>query len=37
MPKYLFFLVMGLSAVLLLFVFKRLRTGRYKGSGGAPA
>jgi uncharacterized membrane protein len=26
MPKYLFFLVIGLSAVLLLFVFKRLRT-----------
>jgi uncharacterized membrane protein len=25
MPKYLFFLVIGLSAVLLLFVFKRLR------------
>ena len=26
MPKYLFFLVVGLSAVLLLFVFRRLRT-----------
>ena len=25
MPKYLFFLVLGLSAVLLLFVFRRLR------------
>ena len=25
MPKYLFFLVMGLTAVLLLVVFKRLR------------
>ena len=35
MPKYLFFLVIGLSAVLLLFVFKRLRTGPRKGSGGA--
>jgi len=35
MPKYLFFLVIGLSAVLLLIVFKRLRTGRYKGAGGA--
>ncbi len=35
MPKYLFFLVIGLSAVLLLVVFKRLRTGRYKGAGSA--
>ena len=35
MPKYLFFLVIGLSAVLLLVVFKRLRTGRYRGQGGA--
>src|SRR6185295_14061994 len=26
MPKYLFFLVVGLTAVLMLFVFKRLRT-----------
>jgi hypothetical protein len=25
MPKYLFFLVMGLSAILFLFIFKRLR------------
>lgn len=30
MPKYLFFLVIGLSAVLLLVVFKRLRTGLFK-------
>jgi|SRR5438309_2332080 len=37
MPKYLFFLVIGLSAVLLLVVFKRLRTGRYTGNGGASA
>jgi len=37
MPKYLFFLVIGLSAVLLLVVFKRLRTGRYKGAGSASA
>ena len=28
MPKYLFFLLIGLSAVLLLFVFKRLRSRR---------
>jgi uncharacterized membrane protein len=32
MPKYLFFLVIGLSAVLLLFVFKRLR-GTLSGRG----
>jgi uncharacterized membrane protein len=32
MPKYLFFLVIGLSAVLLLIVFKRLRAG---GAGAA--
>jgi len=37
MPKYLFFLVIGLSAVLLLVVFKRLRTVRYRGDGGASA
>ncbi len=37
MPKYLFFLVIGLSAVLLLIVFKRLRTGRSKAAGGAAA
>jgi len=37
MPKYLFFLVIGLSAVLLLVVFKRLRTGRYKRAGSASA
>jgi len=35
MPKYLFFLVIGLTAVLLLIVFKRLRTGRYGRAGGA--
>jgi uncharacterized membrane protein len=35
MPKYLFFLVIGLSAVLLLVVFKRLRTGRKAGEEGA--
>jgi hypothetical protein len=33
MPKYLFFLVIGLSAVLLLVVFKRLRTGLFKAGG----
>ncbi len=33
MPKYLFFLVIGLSAVLLLVVFKRLRTVRTKAGG----
>jgi hypothetical protein len=27
MPKYLFFLVIGLTALLLLVVFKRLRAG----------
>jgi len=32
MPKYLFFFVLGLSAVLLLFIFRRLRA-----VGGAPA
>jgi len=32
MPKYLFFLVVGLSAVLLLFVFKRIRAGGAKAS-----
>jgi hypothetical protein len=26
MPKYLFFLVIGLTAILMLFIFKRLRT-----------
>lgn len=30
MPKYLFFLVVGLTAVLFLLVLKRLRTGGYK-------
>jgi uncharacterized membrane protein len=34
MPKYLFFLIVGLSAVLLLFVFKRLR-GAAKTGGAA--
>ena len=33
MPKYLFFLVVGMTAVLLLFVFRRLRA---RGIGGAP-
>ena len=33
MPKYLFFLVIGLSAVLLLVVFKRLRTVRTRAGG----
>lgn len=33
MPKYLFFLVIGMTAVLLLFVFRRLRA---RGFGGAP-
>jgi uncharacterized membrane protein len=33
MPKYLFFLVIGLSAVLLLVVFKRLRTRLTAGEG----
>ncbi len=37
MPKYLFFLVIGLSAVLLLFVFKRLRAGGFKAAGEASA
>ena len=27
MPKYLFFLVIGLTAILMLLVFKRLRNG----------
>jgi uncharacterized membrane protein len=36
MPKYLFFLVVGLSAVLLLFVFRRLRT-RGASAGGKEA
>lgn len=34
MPKYLFFLVLGLTAVLLLVVFKRIRTTSDKGLGG---
>ena len=37
MPKYLFFLVIGLSAILILFVFKRLRNGAWgfaAGEGG---
>jgi len=33
MPKYLFFLVIGLTAVLLLVVFKRLRTALKPGEG----
>lgn len=31
MPKYLFFLVIGLTAILMLFVFKRLRNGVNSG------
>lgn len=34
MPKYLFFLVMGLSALLLLLVLKRLRNAAFKYLGG---
>ena len=30
MPKYLFFMVLGLTAVLLLVVFRRIRTATYK-------
>jgi uncharacterized membrane protein len=37
MPKYLFFLVIGLSAVLLLVVFKRLRAGSVKAVEGTLA
>jgi uncharacterized membrane protein len=37
MPKYLFFLVVGLSAVLLLFVFKRVRAGGVKAPAEARA
>lgn len=33
MPKYLFFLVVGLTAVLLLFVFRRLREGGFGRAG----
>ena len=36
MPKYLFFLVVGLTALLLLFVFKRLRASGFGKAGGAP-
>lgn len=36
MPKYLFFLVVGLVAVLILFVLKRLRSGTLSGSAHAP-
>lgn len=35
MPKYLFFLVMGLSAILFLFTFKRLRSKGYLTAGEA--
>jgi hypothetical protein len=35
MPKYLFFLVLGLSAVLFLLVMKRLRAAA--ANGGVPA
>jgi uncharacterized membrane protein len=35
MPKYLFFLVVGLSAVLLLAIFRRLRALNVKAPGGA--
>lgn len=34
MPKYLFFMVLGLSAILLLLVFRRLRATNYKLLGG---
>ena len=34
MPKYLFFLLIGLSAVLILIVLKRFRTGAIKHAGG---
>lgn len=34
MPKYLFFMVLGLTAVLLLFVFRRLRAKGYQLLGG---
>jgi uncharacterized membrane protein len=34
MPKYLFFMVLGLTAVLLLFVFRRLRAQGYRLLGG---
>jgi uncharacterized membrane protein len=37
MPKYLFFLVIGLSALLLLVVFKRLRGAGLGRAGSAPA
>jgi len=36
MPKYLFFLVLGLTAVLFLVVLRRLRVTNYKLPGGAP-
>ncbi len=32
MPKYLFFLVLGLTAVLLLLVFRRLRGGTWNAA-----
>ena len=31
MPKYLFFLIIGLSAILMLLVFKRLRHAAVEG------
>ncbi len=36
MPKYLFFLVLGLAAILLLLVLRRLRTTNYRLLGAAP-
>lgn len=35
MPKYLFFLLIGLSAVLILMILKRFRAGAFKQAGGA--
>jgi uncharacterized membrane protein YuzA (DUF378 family) len=32
MPKYLFFLLVGLAAVLMLLIFKRLRFSTIQGS-----
>jgi uncharacterized membrane protein len=36
MPKYLFFLVLGLTAILLLLVLRRLRATNYRLLGAAP-
>ncbi len=37
MPKYLFFLLLGLSAILFLLIFKRLRSKGYFSAGGTAA